>query len=421
MEKYNKGETLGILVGGGPAPGINGVIRSATIEAIKHRLKVIGILDGFKWLSRGDNSKVMDLTIDKVSRIHFSGGSILGISRTNPTADQEKLNNVVRALRNLHIDYLITIGGDDTAYTAYKIDTLTGSEIEVAHVPKTIDNDLPIPGLTSTFGYQTARHVGVKIVQNIMTDAATTNRWYFIVTMGRSAGHLALGIGKAASATITLIPEEFPDEFIKLDHVCDILEGSIIKRRALGKEDGVAILAEGLMQKMLPEELNQLEGVEKDDHGNIRYSEIDLGSILKTRVKQRLKARCINTTVVAKNIGYELRCASPIPFDTEYTQDLGYSAVKFLLQGNTGAMICIDYGKLVPLYFTDIMDTKTGRTKIRLVNIDSEKYRVARNYMIRLNKEDFNDQIWIAKLARTANMSVEEFIQKFKYLTENEY
>ena len=414
----NRGETLGILVGGGPAPGINGVIRSATIEAIKSGLQVVGILDGFQWLARGDNSKVRNLTIEDVSRIHFRGGSVLGTSRENPTKSEEKLKNVIQALRNLEVDFLVTIGGDDTAFTASRIDTLTGPEIEVAHVPKTIDNDLPLPGMISTFGYQTARHVGVDLVQNIMVDAQTTGRWYFIVTMGRKAGHLALGIGKAASATITLVAEEFGSGYVRLDHICDILEGSIIKRRALGRGDGVAILAEGLAEKIDPRDLNELEEIERDAHGNIRYAEIPLGMILKNRVRQRLRERGISVTVVNKNIGYELRCTPPIPYDCEYTQDLGCSAVRFLLSGDTGAMICIQSGQLVPLYLSDMLDRQSGRTRVRMVDIKTEYYDVARNYMLRIERDDFETPRWTARLARAAQLTTEEFVKRFKYLAE---
>jgi len=415
----NRGETLAILVGGGPAPGINGVIWSATIEAIKSGLKVVGIIDGFQWLARGDNSKVRNLTIEDVSRIHFGGGSILGTSRENPTKSEEKLKNVIRALQNLEVDYLITIGGDDTAFTASRIDTLTGPEIEVAHVPKTIDNDLPLPAMISTFGYQTARHVGVQLVQNIMVDAQTTCRWYFVVTMGRKAGHLALGIGKAASATLTLVAEEFGTGYVRLDHVCDILEGAIIKRRALGRGDGVAILAEGLAEKIDPRDLNELEEIERDAHGNIRYSEIPLGIILKNRVRRRLRERGIEATVVDKNIGYELRCAPPIPFDCDYTQDLGFSAVRFLISGDTGAMIYIQSGQLVPLYLSDMLDRVSGRTRVRMVDVDTEYYQVARNYMLRIERDDFENQRWTARLARAAQLSTDEFVKRFKYLAED--
>lgn len=414
----NRGETLGILVGGGPAPGINGVIRSATIEAINHGMRVVGIMDGFKWLARGDNSKITRLDISQVSRIHFRGGSILRTSRVNPTASQETMDNAVRALRNLEVDYLITIGGDDTAYSAMRIDEATGDWLHVAHVPKTIDNDLPLPGRASTFGYQTARHVGVGIVQNIMTDAATTSRWYFIIAMGRKAGHLALGIGRAASATVSLIPEEFRGRKFPLDHILDILEGSIIKRRAMGKDYGTAVIAEGLAEVIQPEDLAELEGVERDDHGHIRYSEIPFGRILQQQVRKRLKARGIDTTIVKKNIGYELRCADPIPFDQEYTQDLGYAAMAFLCQGKTSAMISLQGGQVIPVPLKEMLDPDTGRTQIRLVNVDSDSFAVARHYMIRLNQEDFTDPIRLGRLARAGHMQPQEFADHFGHLAQ---
>jgi len=412
----NRGETLGILVGGGPAPGINGVIRSATIEAINNGLRVVGIMDGFKWLARGDNSKITRLDISQVSRIHYRGGSILRTSRTNPSASQEMMDNCVRALRNLEVDYLITIGGDDTAYSAMRIDEATGDWLHVAHVPKTIDNDLPLPGRASTFGYQTARHVGVQLVQNIMTDAATTSRWYFIIAMGRKAGHLALGIGRAASATLSLIPEEFRGKKVPLAQVADILEGAIIKRRAMGKDYGTAVIAEGLAEVIQPEDLMDMEGVERDDHGHIRYAEIPFGRIIQQEVRKRLKARGINTTIVKKDVGYELRCADPIPFDQEYTQDLGYAAMAFLQQGKTSAMISLQGGQVIPVPLKEMLDPETGRTQIRLVNVDSDSYLVARNYMIRLNQDDFMDATRLQKLARAGHMQPDEFLERFGHL-----
>ena len=351
-----------------------------------------------------------------MSRIHYRGGSILRTSRTNPSASQEMMDNCVRALRNLEVDYLITIGGDDTAYSAMRIDEATGDWLHVAHVPKTIDNDLPLPGRASTFGYQTARHVGVQLVQNIMTDAATTSRWYFIIAMGRKAGHLALGIGKAAGATLTVIPEEFRGKKVPLAQVADILEGAIIKRLAMGKDYGTAVIAEGLAEVIQPEDLADLEGVERDDHGHIRYAEIPFGRIIQQEVRKRLKARGINTTIVKKDVGYELRCADPIPFDQEYTQDLGYAAMAFLLQGKTSAMISLQGGQVIPVPLKEMLDPETGRTQIRLVNVDSDSYLVARNYMIRLNQDDFMDATRLQKLARAGHMQPDEFLERFGHL-----
>src|SRR5207237_2437976 len=172
------------------------------------------------------------LNIKEVSQIQQRGGSILGTARVNPARSDADMHRVLDGLRHLGITMLVTIGGDDTAYSASQVYLRAGGAIRVAHVPKTIDNDLPLPGSTPTFGFETARHLGVSIVHNLAEDARTTSRWYLIVSMGRAAGHLALGIGKAAAATLTIIPEEFQRRSVVLDEVCDILIGAIIKRRA---------------------------------------------------------------------------------------------------------------------------------------------------------------------------------------------
>ncbi len=415
---------LGILVGGGPAPGINSVIGAATIEAIKSGLEVMGIYDGFEHLMKGRTDMVTPLTIPDVSRIHFEGGSILRTSRANPTRKKEDLENTVKALKELGIDYLVTIGGDDTAFSASEVVKAAGGQIRVAHVPKTIDNDLPLPGGMPTFGFETARHVGTELVRNLMEDSRTTSRWYFVVAMGRKAGHLALGIGKAAGATVTVIGEEFPKEHISLAEVCDVLEGAILKRRVLGRKDGVAVIAEGIGEKLDPEELAKIPGVEveRDPHGHIRLGEIPLATILKREIQRRFAERGEKMTIVDVTLGYELRCAPPIPFDIDYTRTLGYGAVKFLLSEPTdekvkeGGMVCLVGGRLEILPFDELRDPATGRTKIRLVDIHSEHYRVAREYMIRLEKEDLEDPEMLAKLASAAKMPPEEFKSKFAHV-----
>jgi len=417
-------ERLGILVGGGPAPGINSVIGAVTIEAINSGLEVIGIYDGFEHLMKGRTDMVRQLTIPDVSRIHFDGGSILRTSRANPTRTAEDLQNTVKALKELGIRYLVTIGGDDTAFSASEVVKAAGGTIRVAHVPKTIDNDLPLPGGMPTFGFETARHLGTELVRNLMEDSRTTNRWYFVVAMGRKAGHLALGIGKAAGATITVIGEEFPKERITLAEVCDVLEGAILKRRVLGRKDGVAVIAEGIGEKLDPEELAKIPGVEveRDPHGHIRLGEIPLATILKREIQRRFRERGEKMTIVDVTLGYELRCAPPIPFDIDYTRTLGYGAVRFLLSEpkddkvKDGGMVCLVGGRLEILPFDELRDPVTGRTKVRLVDINSEHYKVAREYMIRLERKDLENPEMLAKLAEAAKMTTEEFKKKFAHV-----
>ncbi|NJD54915.1 MAG: 6-phosphofructokinase [Nitrospirae bacterium] len=410
-----KKEVLAIVVGGGPAPGINGVISAATIEAINEGKEVIGIIGGFKSLFAGDRKSVVPLCIEDVSRIHTTGGSILRTSRDTMDVARKGFPTLQQMLKALKVRYLITIGGDGTAFMARWIESESRGRISVVHVPKTIDNDLLLPGGRSSFGYHTARHWGVEILKNIMEDARTTGRWYFITTMGRNAGHLALGIGKAAGATITLIPEEFTGGMLHFQKITDIIEGSIIKRLANGKDHGVVVLAEGIAAKVDEEELRACEDIKCDELGRMRLSEIQLGRIISNNVRRSLEARGLRMTIVHKTIGYELRAADPIPYDIEYTRDLGYGAVRFLLNGGTGAMITLDEGRLRPVSFVEMVDPTTGKTKVRLVDITAEAYEVGRKYMIRLEKEDFAPGT-VEMLAQTAGLSVPDFVQRFSYL-----
>ena len=408
-------EVVAIVVGGGPAPGINGVISSATIEAINQGREVVGIVGGFKSLFAGDKKSVLKLKIEDVSRIHTTGGSILRTSRDQACTESQKFKTLLSTLRALRVKYLITIGGDGTAFMARWIERESRGRVSVVHVPKTIDNDLYLPGGRSSFGYHTARHWGTEIVKNLMEDAKTTGRWYFISTMGRDAGHLALGIGKASGAPLTLIPEEFTGRTLPFQKVADILEGSIIKRLAMGKDHGVALLAEGIVSKCDIEELEGCEDIEKDELGRLHFSEIQLGKIFRDIVRKSLEQRGIRVTITHKNVGYELRAADPVPSDIEYTRDLGYGAVKFLLRGGTGAMIVFDEGRLRPISFVEMTDPGTGKTRVRLVDMNAETYEIGRKYMIRLEREDFESGN-IQVIADTARLSVSDFRKRFSYL-----
>jgi len=405
--------TVGILVGGGPAPGINSVIGAATIRSVLGGSDVLGIIDGFRWLMEGGTGQVRPLSIEDISRIHFRGGSYLGTSRANPTKSTELLDNVLFSLSRLGVTRLMTIGGDDTAFSAMKLEERSGGRLQVVHVPKTIDNDLDLPYGIPTFGFQTARHIGVEIVKNLMVDARTTSRWYLVVTMGRKAGHLALGIGKAAGATLTIIPEEFGDRPVRLQRVVDLLIGAIIKRREQGQADGVAVLAEGLIEILDPHDLGGLEHVERDEHGHIRMTEVDLGDVLRRELTKQLHALGLSMTFVAKNIGYELRCADPIPYDIEYTRDLGYCAAQYLLDGGTSAMVSIQKGRFTPIPFKQMVDSSTGRTKVRMVDIDSQSYQIARQYMIRLTKDDLSNPDLLGRYAALSGLPIEVFRERF--------
>jgi len=429
--------TMGIIVGGGPAPGINGVIGAAAIEAINNGLRVLGIYDGFRHLASQafDSSEhVTELTIRDVGRIHFDGGSILRTSRTS-LLDQDRLKTskvvapdpeltarVSANLRAIGVTHLLTIGGDDTALSARFVAGHASGGVRVVHVPKTIDNDLPLPGDMPTFGFITARHIGSKLVANLMEDSRTTRRWYIVVTMGRNAGHLALGIGKSAGATLTIVPEEFPMG-TTVREIADIIEGAMLKRRAMGRHDGVAVLAEGLAQLLGDrEELSRLLGSELpvDAAGHLRLSEVPLATLLRNEIRRRFQSRGEKTVVVKHSLGYELRSASPTTTDMGYTRDLGHGGVRLLLDTTSnlppGVMVTLQKGNLVPVPFEDMVDPETNRTRVRLVDLNSYSYRVARAYMIRLEKADFESPTMLAALAAERGMTSSQFRERFAHV-----
>lgn len=411
---------LGILSGGGPAPGINAVIAAATIRARLDGVAVLGIHDGFDALMAGDPNAFQPLEIADVSRIHTRGGSMLGMARANPTRSDDDLDRVLEGLTSRGITHLITIGGDDTAFSAYQLEQRSGGTMRVVHVPKTIDNDLDLPPEIDTFGYQTARAVGVDIVRNLMVDAKTTRRWYFVVAMGRKAGHLALGIGKAAGATLTIVAEEYEGKPVPLATVVQTLAGAIVKRRADGRLDGVAVIAEGVALAIRAEDLHELGEVERDEHGHPRLGEVELALVLKHHVKKALANLGIEMTIVDKTIGYELRSADPLPSDMEYCRDLGYCATKYLLEDGSGVMVSMQGGRFVPIPLTDLLDEATGRMQVRMVDIHSTRYSIARRYMIRLRKDDFESPERLAHLAASCGLSPSEFRQQFEAIVETE-
>lgn len=406
-----KMDNLGIIAAGGPAPGINGVISSATIEAKNRGKKIIGILDGFKWISMGDTSKVLNLDIQNTSRIHTTGGSIIGISRENPLATEQTFKNTVSSIEKLGIGSLITIGGDGTMFLAKTLYEHFGGRLKIAHLPKTIDNNIALPDYISTFGFETARDVGAKIMNNIMEEARTTGRWFLVITMGRRTGHLALGIGQSAGATITIIPEDFEEEKVPLEKVLAILEGSIIKRMSMGRDYGVAILAEGMLDKIDPVDLGLMD---KDGMGRIRYVDVNFGQLLKKALGEKLSEKGIEAELVHKRLGYEMRSANPIPFDVDYTRKLGYCAVKYLLGGEGGgALVYVRTGKIQATPFQELIDKKTNSIKVRYMDRNTEAYEVSQKYMIKLRREDIETPAILKELSEQTNLSSGEFREYF--------
>lgn len=403
---------LGILVGGGPAPGINGVIAAAAREALKCGLRVVGIYDGYRDLAAGTPVQTREIDDDDIARIRYTGGSLLRTSRTNPAKDVASLERCIAGIRALNLRYLVCIGGDDTTYGATKIAEAAGSTLGIATVPKTIDNDLPLPDNAPTFGFETARSVGTEIVESLIEDAMTTSRWYLVVSMGRKSGALALGMCKAAGATLAVIPEEFPSN-AHVGLAIDTIVGSIVKQRALGRRDGVAIVAEGVAERLSLESLSSLDGVERDAFGHVRLADIPIGPVLRDGVRKRLAEIGVDTTVTAKDVGYELRCAKPVPFDLDYTRTLGYGAVRYLLDGGSGALIALRGGRVEPMRLEELIDPQTGRIRTRLVDVTTEAYRVARDNMVRLEPEDLVSP-QVERIAAQTTLDPQTFRRQFE-------
>ncbi len=412
---------IGILVGGGPAPGINAVIYAAAMEACQNHQKIIGIYDGFKHLMEG---KVVGIPLipDRVAYIHKEGGSILHTSRANPTKSDEALRNCVTALLEAGITSLVSIGGDDTVYSASRVSHYAretmGVRLSSVHVPKTIDNDLPLPEDIPTFGFETARALGTNLVLNLKRDAASSQHWFLVMSMGRKAGHLAMGIGKSAVATVTLIPEEWAGQEIRLQEVTDILVTSVLLRLLENKPYGVAILAEGILENLAHQDLEALDNVERDEHGHIRLAEVNFLDILKRNLSRELQQIGVQMRFVKHLLGYELRCAPPCAFDVEYARSLGEAAIDFLLQGRTDAIITLQHNKIVPIPYDEMIDPLTCRTAVRLVDTSSHRYQSSYKTMTRLKPEHAHDAVLFEQLAALTNLTNQDFRQRYGYLTE---
>jgi len=423
---------LGIVVGGGPSPGVNGIIRAITFGAWRYGVTVVGIEDGFYWLGSGETSHARQMTPETVDPITLSPGVELGTSRYNPTGSPEAMKNVLASLQKLNIRYLAVIGGDDTGRTAALLQEMAGDQISIALIPKTIDNDLPVPGDRPSFGYQTAHEEAVGLIRSIYEDARTTQRWFFLTVMGAKTGHLALGVGKATEATLTLIPEAFREE-VNLDTLARILEAAIIRNRIQTprRNYGVAILAEGLYFKLPKEDRQRLAEwwkIEEDPNGLPRISQIDFGRVLKDIIKERYWQRALETdstldrkkwkfpvVITSLNIGYEIRSRVPNAFDCEYALDLGHAAVDGLLRnGIRGVILGISGGHAVFRPFSEIIDAESGRIVIQHVNVQTPAYRIARDYMLRLNPGDLQDEPLVTKMAEALGISSERLRAEYQ-------
>jgi 6-phosphofructokinase 1 len=282
-------------------------------------------------------------------------------------------------------------------------------KLSIVHVPKTIFDDLPLPDNARTFGFDTARQVGCSLVQMFAQDAATMVRWYLLTCVGVESGHLTLGIGKAAAAHLTIVPEEFQGKKVVFNELVDMVEATIYKRRMHDNNYGVAVLCEGLVDLMDKKEIQDRFG------GDVDAAHQDLGRHISNELQNRFKKAGVVITTVARNIGTECRAADPSAADILLSRDLGFGAARLLLDNQTGCIVSIKAGAIHALPLTDIIDPNTGKCALRRVDVTTLPFIVAQNYMVRLKKSDLKDVAFVQKIAASANMTPQEFIQRFEY------
>jgi ATP-dependent phosphofructokinase / diphosphate-dependent phosphofructokinase len=384
-----KKDSIAILCAGGPAPGINTVIGSVTKVFLNAGYRVLGLNGGYKSIFT-DHPTFDELDFNFADTVFSRGGSALQMSRYKPKDAEFKTD----FFTNENVKLLVTIGGDDTASTANRLAKFLASKnvkVSNIHVPKTIDNDLPLPEGSPTFGYQSAKEEGVRLATTIYEDARTSGNWFIISAMGREAGHLAFGIGTACHLPMIIIPEMFNKTKITFDKITRLVISSMVKRMVLGISYGVAVISEGVFHFMNDEEIEGT-GINftYDDHGHPELGNVSKSHIFNMLVQRKLKKLNINVKSRPNELGYELRCCRPIAFDLSYATLLGTGVMKLFQEGVTGCMVTADpAGNISPLFLKDVEDEK-GKVRPRLVNIESERAQlVYHNNLHFITKNDY--------------------------------
>ncbi|MBN1970709.1 MAG: 6-phosphofructokinase [Candidatus Delongbacteria bacterium] len=381
-------KSIAILCGGGPAPGINTVVSTISKRFLTDGYRVIGINHGYKTLF-ADSPDTIDINFDFADRIFDRGGSALKMSRYKPKDSEFKADFFSKN----NVKLLVTIGGDDTASTANRLTKyLVDNDVNIQniHVPKTIDNDLPLPGKVPTFGFQSAKNEAAKICTTVYEDARTSGNWFTIVTMGREAGHLAFGIGASIHAPMIIIPEMFVGIEPTFNKIIKMIISSMIKRKIDGIDYGAVVISEGLFHFMSQKEiLNSGINFTYDDHGHPELGNVSKAHIFNVLLQRKLKQLGIDIKSRPVEIGYEVRCTDPIAFDLKYCTNLGNGVKRLYDRGETGCIVVAHPdGKIEPLYLKDIAD-ENGKIKPRLVDIMSEEYIMVQDSLCYLRESDY--------------------------------
>ena len=383
-------ETVAIICGGGPAPGINTVISTLAKTFLADNYRVLGVHYGYQGLF-SESPDLIEFDFEHADRIFSRGGSTLIMSRFKPKETDFKVDFFLK----YNIKLLVTIGGDDTASTANRLRKFLSSkniDIQNIHVPKTIDNDLPLPDRNPTFGFHSAKDEGVRIGNTLYEDARTTGSWYILSAMGRTAGHLAFGIGTSCHFPMIIIPEMFNKTEPTFENIIDIIISSILKRKIIKYDYGVVIISEGVFHILSDEEINK-SGVRftYDAHGHPELGNVSKAHIFNILLQERLKELKIDIRSRPVELGYELRCCRPIGFDLTLCTLLGYGVKKAFEEGLTGCIVSANSnGDIIPLFLDDLQD-KDGKISPRLVDIDSELAKLSFKNLYFIKPKDFEN------------------------------
>ena len=373
-------DSIIILCGGGPAPGMNTVVFSVAKTFLSNGYRVIGLHEGYSGLFN-KNPRTEDIDFFKADAYFNRGGSYLQMSRFKPTDEDFEKNFNLPLFQDNNVKLLVTVGGDDTASTANRIAKFLQAKnypIHNIHVPKTIDNDLPLPDNAPTFGFNSAKDEGAHIARTVYEDARTSGTWLLISAMGRSAGHLALGIGEATHCSMTIIPEMFNKTPISLDKIVKLAVSAILKRKVLGIPYGTVVVAEGVFHDLDPEEIkNAGVTMTYDEHGHPELGKISKAVLFNDILEKEFKKIGLKIKTRPVEIGYDVRCQDPVAYDLSYCTELAMGVYELFKEGETGCMVYVDKdGNPKPLYLKDLQNAE-GKIPPRRVNIDGG---LARNY-----------------------------------------
>lgn len=337
---------VGLLTGGGDAPGLNAVIRAVTKSLIlRHDAEVIGFEDGFLGLI---TQRIRQLSYEDVSGILTRGGTILGTNnKANPfkfykRGGADVSAQVIAYARSLGLDGLIAIGGDGTMSIANRLHEMG---LPIVGVPKTIDNDLM--ATERTFGFDTAVSIVTEALDRLHTTAQSHQRVMIVETMGRYAGWIALHAGVAGGADLILIPE-FEVDLEEVVRVCK-------DRESFGRSFTIIAIAEGARLKG---GALSVERTLEDSPDPIRLGGI--GRVLQMELESRIKSE-VRTTI----LGHVQRGGTPTPYDRILATTFGSYAASLVSQGTYGRMVALQAGRMTSVPLAEVAD------KVRKVPLDS--------------------------------------------------